>query len=159
MNELIKQAAEDKYSHFKGFDNDKTFNQMVNQHINEVTHFLSFAKEKGFELVRVDGESEEVLKELHDIWMNQANKTAMDCMIIAYALGAAKERERMGKFAEWASSVSGYDYNEVTSEWLKIKKTSQYSIDRFGDSPQIDDYDYKTTSELIEIFNTQNKEG
>ena len=114
MNELIKQAAEDCHLRHGIGETGGYYSIIVN-------HFLSFAKEKGFELVRTDGIlfADEVVEDM-----------------------IARERERMGKFAEWA----GRDYDFIkTRDGRELWEHYESNVK-------------KTTSELIEIFNTQNKE-
>jgi hypothetical protein len=135
MNELIKQAAEDKFP-----TGSSIVSMMATQPLYRaiVTHFLSFAKEKGIELVRVEGDVHDVCQKMH----REGNGTS-EIVSTAFAHGAAKERERMGDFAEWA----GRDY-----DFIKTRDGREW-WEHYESNVKI------TTSELIEIFNTQNKEG
>ena len=147
MNELIKQAAED--CHLKhGIGKTGGYYSII------VNHFLSFAKDKGFELVNeVDleitkmkwlnaGITEGASKERERAYLEGKRDgfiegyTGTPEVLIQDVI--AKERERMGKFAEWASSERWW-YDKDLGYWF----------DWNGLNP-------KTTSELIEIFNTQN---
>lgn len=57
----IKESAEKKYSHLK--HNQVVFEQMVRQHINEVTYYESLMRAAGYEWVKVDGEDGELVKD------------------------------------------------------------------------------------------------
>jgi hypothetical protein len=120
MNELIKQAAE-AYCR-------KTGVVMPQHYTDFVTHFLSFAKDNWFELVRTNGilYDDEVVKDM-----------------------LAKERERMGKAMEIVGKIGDWTYNRDSKKWMMLHGTEE----------SVWTYVFKTTSELIEIFNTQNKEG
>lgn len=107
-----------------------------------VTHFLSYAKENDYELLRVADADEEDVTYL--VTMRLTNTSMEQTLRQALAIGTAKERERMGKFAEWVDDT-GWCYNKESKKWFMIAG--------FPYEPA------KTTSELIEIFNTQNKEG
>ena len=87
-----------------------------------VNHFLSFAKGN----VRTDGIlfADEVVEDM-----------------------IARERERMGKFAEWAGGECWEYVGGTAQSWLRWDDDNVYGA-----------VESKTTSELIEIFNTQNKE-
>ena len=158
MNELIKQAAED--CHLKhGIGKTGGYYSII------VNHFLSFAKDKGFELVNeVDleitkmkwlnaGITEGASKERERAYLEGKRDgfiegyTGTPEVLIQDVI--AKERERMGKLMERVGKIGDWTYNCDSKKWMMLH----------GKEESVWTYIFKTTSELIEIFNTQNNEG
>jgi hypothetical protein len=139
MNELIKQAAEE-YAFQVPYNGTNEFYdaEKLTTYKYIINHFLSFIKKKGVELVRVEGDVHDVCQKMH----REGNGTS-EIVSTAFAHGAAKERERMGDFAEWA----GRDY-----VFIKTRDGREW-WEHYESNVKI------TTSELMEIFNQQNKEG
>jgi hypothetical protein len=149
MNELIKQAAEDCYG-------NETYSQPISKEVRIgryhaiITHFLSFIKKKGVELVRVEGDVYSIIEgALPSGSSGEVSQVIIDIAKESYALGAAKERERMMKAMEWVVDEMGLGcvYDRVNNVW-------QNRFDKFHRQTT-----EEAVSELIEIFNTQNKEG
>jgi hypothetical protein len=164
MNELIKQAAEDNNMHEiikatalrmaqNGTLDSFPLGEVgkANFIIDKLSIVLTVLKEKGFELVNIEDRTvQNLMTELKYPTCNSYDIEAKlaEAISIGENRGAAKERERMEKFAEWASG-EGWEYVGGTAQsWL-----------RWADDNVENAIESKTTSELIEIFNTQNKEG
>ena len=132
MNELIKQAADQS--------SDPGIYALI------ARNFLSFIKKRGVELVR--GDENNPYEQSDKSWQEMTQWMLHNIWNRAYAAGAAKERERMGKLMERVGKIGDWTYNCDSKKWMMLH----------GKEESVWTYIFKTTSELIEIFNTQNKE-